>query len=233
MVLSEIIKSCVCCGSTKIAFNEVLWKSLTDEWRLSSYEIDYINRQQGLHCLDCSSNLRSMALALAIMKFFGYRGIFKNFVKTENAQKLKILEINTAGSLTQYLSQMPEHHLKGYPEVDMMEMPFANESFDLVVHSDTLEHIAYPVRGLTECYRVLTEQGVCAFTVPIIVDRLTISRAGLPASYHGACGGQNTDLVVHTEYGCDAWKHIIKAGFQECRITSIEYPAAQALVAVK
>ncbi|MDJ0674188.1 MAG: class I SAM-dependent methyltransferase [Calothrix sp. MO_167.B42] len=211
----------------------MLWKSLIDEWRISHYEVEYINRQQGLHCLDCSSNLRSMALAMAIMRCFGYRGIFQDFIKQEITQKLKILEINTAGSLTQFLSELPGHCLGNYPEVDMMSLKFVDESFDLVVHSDTLEHIPYPVRGLSECHRVLKSEGLCVFTIPMIVDRLTSNREGLAPSYHGVSEVQQSDLLVYTEYGCDAWKHTIQAGFQECRIISLEYPAAQAIVAVK
>ncbi len=223
---------CYCCGSTHIELREILWQELIDEWRISSYEVNYINKQQGLYCKKCFSNLRSMALAMSIMRCFDYKGWLKDFVKEEKNQKLQILEVNEAGSLTKFLSQIPGHTLKIYPQIDLMNMTVADESFDLVVHSDVLEHIKYPVRALSECYRVLKQGGYCAFTVPMIVDRLTLSREGLPPSYHGS-GEQQQDFLVYTEYGCDAWKHVIQAGFQECRLLSVEYPSAQALVAVK
>jgi ubiquinone/menaquinone biosynthesis C-methylase UbiE len=114
----------------------------------------------------------------------------------------------------------------------MMAMSYEDQSFDLVLHSDTLEHVPEPVRGLAECRRVLKPGGFCAFTIPIIVDRLTASRAGLPPSYHGSPANP-ADHVVHTEYGADAWKHVLLAGFDECRICALEYPAAQALVGVR
>ena len=114
----------------------------------------------------------------------------------------------------------------------MMNLQFEDSSFDLIVHSDTLEHILHPVRGLSECRRVLRPGGACAFTVPLIVDRLTISRDGMPPSYHGSSANPG-DCLVHTEYGADAWKHVLLAGFRECRISAIEYPTAQALVAVR
>jgi hypothetical protein len=53
----------------------------------------------------------------------------------------------------------------------------------------------------------------------------------MPPSYHGS--EAQPIYLVHTEYGADAWKHVIRAGFQECRIFSLEYPAALALVGVK
>jgi ubiquinone/menaquinone biosynthesis C-methylase UbiE len=113
-----------------------------------------------------------------------------------------------------------------------MALPYPDATFDLVLHSDTLEHVEHPVAALSECARVLKTGGYCAFTVPIVVDRLTSSRAGLPASYHGSEENPG-DCLVHTEYGADAWKHVIQAGFQECRLIALEYPCALALVGVK
>lgn len=223
---------CYCCGSTEFKYNEVLWQELIDEWRISSHEVEYINKQQGFHCVNCNSNLRSMALALAIMKIFGYKGLFKDFIEQTKIRNLNICEINEAGSLTQFLSKLPGHTIQKYPEIDMMNINFPNHHFDLVIHSDVLEHIKHPIRGLSECYRVLKQGGFCAFTIPMIVDRLTMKREGLPPSYHG-CKDNKADFLVHTEFGCDAWKQVIKAGFEECRLFSVEYPSAQALVGVK
>jgi hypothetical protein len=69
--------------------------------------------------------------------------------------------------------------------------------------------------------------------VPIIVDRMTRSRAGLPDSYHGDPNQRLADFVVQTEYGCDAWKQVFLAGFQECRVITSEFPSALALVGAR
>ena len=105
--------------------------------------------------------------------------------------------------------------------------------YDLVIHSDTLEHVADPVVGLAECCRVLRPGGACCFTVPIIIGRLSRSRNGLPPSYHGSPGEFLTDFIVQTEYGADAWVQVLRAGFAECRITSVRPPAAHALTGIK
>jgi SAM-dependent methyltransferase len=224
--------TCTCCGSTHTRERPVLWRALIDEWRLAGHEVAYIDRQQGLHCTTCGSNLRSMALARAIMACFRHPGPFADFVRGEAAGRARVLEVNEAGALTQFLRAIPGHVLVRYPEADMMDLPFADAAFDLVVHSDTLEHVPRPVRGLSECRRVLRPGGFCAFTVPAVVDRLTSSREGLPPSYHGSPANPG-DCLVHTEYGADAWKHVVLAGFSECRIVPLEYPAALALVGVK
>jgi SAM-dependent methyltransferase len=223
---------CPCCGSTQLQEQPVLWKELIDEWRIADHEVAYIDRQQGLICAGCGSNLRSMALAKAVMACYGYSALFNVFVRSDAAKKLRVLEINEAGGLTPFLTGLPNHVLVRYPEIDMMNLRLEDRAFDLVVHSDTLEHVPHPVRGLSECRRVLKPGGFCAFTVPLIVDRLTRSREGLPPSYHGSPSNA-ADHLVHTEYGADAWKHVLLAGFAECRIVALEYPASQALVGVR
>ena len=227
------IKVCVCCGSKDLVANRVLWPALVEEWGLSERETQYVDRQQGLQCRRCGSNLRSMALALAICRCYGYDGTFRRFVKKFRARRLRVLEINEAGNLTPFLSKLPRHCIGRYPQLDMMKMPYANGSYDLVVHSDTLEHVPEPVTALAECYRVLAPGGFCAFTVPIIVDRMSRSRAGLSPSYHGSPDERSADFVVQTEYGCDAWKHLVLAGFQECRLVAAEFPSALALVGTR
>ena len=77
-------------------------------------------------------------------------------------------------------------------------------AFDLVVHSDTLEHVPDPLRGLSECRRVLRPNGGLCFTVPVIVGRLTRSRTVLPKSFHGMETTLSDDWAVQTEFGGDA-----------------------------
>lgn len=223
---------CCCCGSNSFELTPILWPELVQEWGINDAEAAYIDRQQGLHCADCGSSLRSLALAAAIMRSFGYRGLFKRFVRNP-LRRIRTLELNEAGNLHRYLRKLWGHRIGRYPEVDMQRLPYRDNTFDLVVHSDTLEHVPDPVLALSECRRVLRRGGICAFTVPIIVDRMTRSREGLPPSYHGRPTDMKRDFAVVTEYGADAWKHVIAAGFEECRISSLEYPAAQALVGVK
>jgi SAM-dependent methyltransferase len=174
-----------------------------------------------------------MALALAICRSYGHSSVFKDFIRQFKNRELRVLELNEVGGLTQFLSELPKHHLAKYPQVDMMRMPYPDCSYDLVVHSDTLEHITNPVSALAECYRVLAPGGYCVFTIPVIVGRLTRSRAGLPQSYHGDSSQRAADFAVQTEYGCDAWQHLILAGFQECRLITPEFPSALAFVGAR
>lgn len=224
---------CSVCGGKEFVFQEVLWKELVAEWQLSEYEARYIDRQQGEKCSSCGSNLRSIALADAIRSYLGRNDLLRDIPLKAGAQNIKILEINEAGNLTSVLKQFDHYVFGAYPEVDMHALPYADNEFDLVIHSDTLEHIQNPIHALEECLRVLKPGGALCFTVPIVVERLSRSREGLQKSFHGQSTTDQEDYVVHTEFGSDIWTYLSKAGFSEITMHIVEYPAAIALSAKK
>lgn len=222
---------CAACGATDFAARAVLWPELVGAWELSEEETGYINRQQGVHCRNCGNNLRMIGLAAAITRAAGAPGSLEEFCASSPA--LRVLEINTAGLLTQFLARLPGHRLVEYPAFDMMDLAITSGSFDMVVHSDSLEHVPDPVKGLAECRRVLREGGHCIFTVPLVVGRLTRSREGLPPSHHGQASTATDDQLVRTEFGADAWQYVLRAGFTSCEIVVLEYPAALTFVATR
>jgi 2-polyprenyl-3-methyl-5-hydroxy-6-metoxy-1,4-benzoquinol methylase len=224
---------CHVCGCSEFEFTAVLWDELIKEWQLDEYEVDYINRQQGLHCKDCGANLRSIALAMGILSSYGFKGNLTEFVESSLARNFKVLEINHAGSLTQILERIRDHKLVTYPAFDMTKLEIDTSIYDLIIHSDTLEHVDNPVAALTECWRVLQPSGRCIFTVPIISGRLTRSRKDLTKSYHGAVEERADDFLVHIEFGADIWTHVLEAGFSSCTIHCLEYPAGLAIEARK
>jgi SAM-dependent methyltransferase len=224
-----MIKICSVCGGDKFKFQQVLWQELIEDWQLTPDEIGYVNRQQGFYCASCGNNLRSIALASAILKTYKFEGTLAKFVQTELAASLQVLEINEAGRLSDVLSNLPGHQLVSYPEYDMTRLSIPSRTMDLVIHSDTLEHIPHPIAALHECGRVLKTQGRCIYTVPIVVGRLTRSREGMKNSFHGSQETTNEGYIVRTEFGSDAWCYAAQAGFREIIIHNFEYPSALAI----
>lgn len=226
---ASLDQHCTVCGGVGWADRQILWPGLIEEWELTPGEVAYIDRQQGTTCVHCGANLRSMALADAIKTHIGASGPLADALA--GRPDLKILEINEAGNLSPTLRTHPGYTFGAYPELDMQAMPYEAGTFDLVVHSDTLEHVPDPIQGLRDCRRVLKSGGACAYTVPIVVDRLSRRRDNMPASYHG----RSDDLVylVVTEYGADAWKHCMQAGFRDVRLNAVDYPSAVAITAVR
>lgn len=222
---------CSVCGGSQFIHHDVLWPDLVTQWGLSEEETQYINVQQGTSCTSCGANIRSIALAAAILRYAHVTLTLNEWASGHASQSCGLLEINEAGSLTSVLRKLAGHRLVQYPECDMMALPFGNGSFDLVVHSDTLEHVPDPVQALRECRRILRSGGACIFTVPVVWGRLTRSRKGLPISLHGRQGDSDLSMRVHTEFGADVWCKVLESGFDDCRMVSYRYPAGIALVA--
>ncbi|VXD25594.1 class I SAM-dependent methyltransferase [Planktothrix paucivesiculata] len=226
---------CCICGGSSFTKNTIIWDELATDWELTPEQRSYVDDQQGLVCNQCGSNLRSMTLASAIMaRLETSNEFFTNFcANNEIFKNLRVLEINGAGSLTPYLAQLPQYLFASYPECDMQQLPYQNESFDIIIHSDTLEHIPNGNKALQECRRVLTSKGFLAYTIPIIPERITRSREGLKPSYHGRESKNLEDHLVYREYGADFFGEIFDAGFKDVHLHSIMYPASIAVIANK
>jgi SAM-dependent methyltransferase len=210
-----------------------LWPELIEAWQLTPGERAYIDIQQGTRCERCGANVRSQALARALLLLFDLAAgaTLDDWVKANVPTGARVLEVNEAGALTPWLSQVPGYVPARYPECDLTRLPHASASFDLVVHSDTLEHVVAPDAALRECLRVLAPGGACLFTVPVVAGRLTRSREGLPPSYHGHAACREPDFMVRTEFGADVWTAVLEAGFATCGFVTFRYPAGVAIVA--
>ncbi|MEW5789224.1 MAG: methyltransferase domain-containing protein [Pseudomonadota bacterium] len=230
---SRPASACHVCGGLEFLDRPVLWPELIDTWELTPAEVRYVDEQQGSCCTRCGSNVRSIALARAILQYLGHAGPLSSLVGDPDVRAANLLEINDAGTLHPWLAQLRGHQLGSYPDLDMMAMTYPDAHFDLVVHSDTLEHVPDPEKALSEVLRILKPGGATIFTVPVIVGRLTRNRQGLPASYHGRPGCESADLRVVTEFGADFWASLLKAGFRSVELVGYRFPAGIATIARK
>ncbi len=224
---------CGVCGGENFSHQKVLWAELVNDWQLSPAEVAYIDDQQGGRCITCGSNVRSIALGNAIRAFLGVKSFLNEALTFADVRKNSVLEINEAGTLSSTLRKFEHYTYGAYPEVDMHCLPYEDCVFDMVVHSDTLEHIPRPIHALRECLRVLKPAGGLCFTVPIIVGRLSRSREGLKKSYHGNSLINAEDYSVQTEFGADVWNYVMEAGFSSVSIYSFAYPAGISILAIK
>jgi len=231
---SPSLKVCPVCGGDRFTSERVLWPELIEQWNLSADEVSYIDLQQGFCCASCKNNLRSMTLAAAVTSAFGFAGNFEDFCRSNPLiRQLTVIEINPAKNLSIFLQALPRHALHAFPQLDMQRMSFADSSIDIIIHSDTLEHVPDSKAALRESRRVLKPGGHLFYTVPIVIGRLTRTRRRLPPSYHGKPGVNRDDCIVRTEYGADFWCEIFEAGFREVTLTSLIFPASVAVRATK
>lgn len=228
------LRVCPVCGGDGFRMFENLSPALIEEWGLTPAEAHYINLQQGLTCTDCNSSLRVMTLAAALCEHFDFPKHFSELCSADSPIYTRsILEMNPAGSLTHFLSKLPNHKCVCYPEIDLQRLPFPDESFDVILHSDTLEHVEDSPKALRECYRVLKPKAILAYTIPIVHGRLTIKRLGLKDSFHGPHDERPSDMKVVSEYGADFYKEIFRAGFSKTTLFSLRFPASVAIIAHK
>ena len=95
---------------------------------------------------------------------------------------------------------------------DLERLTFADETFDVFITQDVLEHVFDPARALHEIVRVLRWGGVHVFTAPkhkeLLKSQARARRVAgsvqhlLPAQYHGSPVGDGGSLVTW-DYGAD------------------------------
>lgn len=95
---------------------------------------------------------------------------------------------------------------------NLEQMTFGDETFDIFITQDVMEHLFNPNKALNEIMRVLKKDGIYIFTVPKYKSLLnSYPRATLkdgeivyihPPNYHGNPIGDGKSLVTW-DYGCD------------------------------
>lgn len=117
--------------------------------------------------------------------------------------------------------------VKGIRHEDVERLSFPNESFDLIISNDVLEHVVNPMEALKEANRVLRPKGAVLMTVPFFLDaqdslRRACVRDGKvehihPPVYHGNPVSDEGSLVF-TDFGWDLLDDIRRAGFADVRL---------------
>ena len=205
-------------------------------------------RRESLFCRLCCSSLRVRRIADVLLALYGDGArSLAELVQNDGFRQLDVAEINkigSMGSLHAFLAQLPHLAFSEYQgdehlgeiigesrNEDMCQLTYPDESFDLVLSSDTLEHVPDFREALRQTRRVLRPGGRHVFTVPIVASRaFTYSRAKIgsdgqpihlmPPLYHGRGRGLyryipvGGDLLTFTEFGRDLTDYIREAGFE-------------------
>jgi SAM-dependent methyltransferase len=200
-------------------------------------------------------SLRSQSLAKGILRA-GFQLIQVNaqslraLCAVPSFRALHLAEINSAGGLHPFLAELPNLRysefggmMPGVPSEDLMALSYAADSLDMVITSESLEHIPDVTAVLREIHRVLRPGGFHVFTVPIVWDRAhSRTRASLrdgkivhhfPPSYHGRTGIKAEDLLVFHEFGRDFITQCKTAGFETEVLHHPQNPALLSLLTRK
>ena len=171
---------------------------------------------------DCSDNLHSLSLpnTFKIYSAEWFGAVHKALLKLDGYS-------NSRYSGNQYNSG---DIVEGIPHQDLTSTSYADNSLDIVMTADVLEHIPDPYLAHQEIYRVLKPGGVHIFTVPsnlnspiddqraVIVDGKLINLS--PPSWHGKEVDAN---LVYTVFGLEMITHLWALGF-EVKFSEISMP---------
>jgi SAM-dependent methyltransferase len=241
---------CPVCGAFLITlYRPVYSKALINESKLNAQWEDYFNHREGEICISCGGSIRGRQMGLALVNWIN-RTLGTDFQNAQSAlcytggRRLKIAEINSCGGVHKILSRLPnvsysefEPQDKSIRHEDLLGLSYEDDFFDIVLHSDTLEHIPDVDRALSEIWRVLKPGGAMIFSIPIVRDgRATLVRAKFqggqikhvyPPSYHGGSYQATNQYLVFYEFGLDFLNLLKSRGFT---VDLLEYPGNPAAV---
>lgn len=138
------------------------------------------NIRESGYCSRCGSFNRQRQMAQAVRRSFGIAG----HAPLALAAGAAIYNTETTGAVHRVLRSHPGYvaseyfgadippgtKIKGRRHEDLQRLSFADDSFDLVLSSDVMEHMPDPYAAHLEILRVLKPGGRHIFTVPFSQD---------------------------------------------------------------
>jgi SAM-dependent methyltransferase len=200
------------CGFCVICDRDVKFSS-QNEWLRDNYL-----------CSNCKSIPRERALMFAINKFYpSWKQLsIHESSPGERGASVKLKNNCAYYTPTQYFPGflLGQTHSSGWRNEDLENQTFADETFDLVISQDVMEHIFNPEKAFSEIARTLKLGGAHIFTVPIVNKekpsrvRATLEANGeinylCDAQYHGNPVNPQGSLVTR-DWGYDICDFILK-----------------------
>lgn len=220
---------CSACGvQATYQYFDVINDRLAKEWEINSELQMRYSERESMHCSHCrcSARLRALAKAVTLTLDEGSPSL-ADTIDRGKFKAMKVAEINACGDLHEILKKIPGLKYSEYApknkvikHEDLQNLSYKSDSFDLVLTSDTLEHVPDYQSAIREVHRILKPGSYHIFTVPLIFSRKTRRRIKIEGneilpvlnpSYHGA---GEPDNLVSTELGIDFLGVLKSAGFQ-------------------
>jgi hypothetical protein len=213
---------------------------LAELWGLSPRLAEALARKESSDCPWCGAKLRVRRLARALLDAYligsppRSAGSVAEWVKHPEVQPLRIAEINIIEGLHEFLAKLPGRATSDYREgatpgsvvdgvrhEDLTGLTYPDATFDVVLTSETLEHVPDLGAALSEVRRALVPGGRHLFTVPLLPGvpktyaRAVVGPGG--AIEHRATAichpGGDIGYPVFTEFGADLPEILRGAGF--------------------
>ncbi len=219
----------------------VIPRRLEELWDLSPRLAEALARKESCDCAHCGAKLRCRRIARVVLSLYPVGNppapsrSLTEWVAHAEIQSLRVAEINRIDGLQDQLDRLPQFTSSDYqpgatPGVvvdgvrseDLTSLTYPDGCFDLVLTSESLEHVPDLTAALREIRRVLAPGGRHIFTVPLLPQTTaTFPRAILqpdgtvedkaPRIAHP---GGDWGYPVFTEFGADLPELLRQAGFE-------------------
>lgn len=136
-----------------------------------------LNNRANVQCPNCGSLERHRLVYLFLQKNYSY--LLKDFLLENNsikflhfAPEIIFFKLFSKNKNIDYfpVDIDPEGYensiIKIKQKVDMQNIPYADNMFDFIYNSHVLEHVPNDIKGMSELYRVLKDDGVCFTLIP-------------------------------------------------------------------
>jgi hypothetical protein len=237
------VEHCTVCGRFRPMFYRrgIIPRRLEELWGLSHGLAEAFARKETCACSYCRSRLRGRRLAQVLLELYPVGSppaparSLAQWVEQPAARALRIAEINRIDGLHEFLAHMPHVSSSDFgagsspdstcPAVrseDLTRLTYGDESFDLILTSESLEHVPVLEQALREIHRVLVTGGRHVFTIPLLpgvpktfarsvklADGSVEDRA--PRICHP---GGDWGYPVFTEFGADLPALLERSGFE-------------------
>jgi SAM-dependent methyltransferase len=233
-------RCCVCGRFGPLIYRRrVLTPRLAELWGISARLAQAFARKESLECTHCGSKLRGRRIAQVLLSIFPAgsppAGSLAEWIRHPEIERLRIAEINTIDGLHPIIQTLPHFVGSDYQEVnnpwegsqsmrseDLTRLSYPDSSLDVVLTSETLEHVPDLNAALREIHRVLAPGGRHVFTVPVLpTTPKTFARSVVlpdgtiedraPRICHP---GGDWGYPVFTEFGTDLPALLSDAGFE-------------------
>lgn len=134
---------------------------------------------------------------------------------------LRVLHVAPPAFMFRTFQKLPHHYVPvdlysplADIRLDVMHLPFEDDTFDVILCNHVLEHVLDDVRAMQEFYRILKPEGWAILQVPVLMDQETFevpSPELLPAQERVKLFGQDDHV---RQYGCDYVDRLKQAGFR-------------------
>src|SRR5579875_2897239 len=237
------LEPCTVCGRFRpmLYRRRVIPRRLEGLWGLSPRLAEALARKESCDCASCGAKLRCRRIAQAVLRLYPVGAppapapSLARWVEYPETRALRVAEINRIDGLHECLRRLPHFAASDYRtgaapgavvdgvrSEDLTRLTYSDDSFDLVLTSESLEHVPDLDAALGEISRVLVPGGRHIFTVPVLPQteqtfpRTIIRPDGTvedraPRIAHP---GGDWGYPVFTEFGADLPELLRRAGFE-------------------